>query len=573
MVSRDDGLLIVAGQCLATSARMRADLDKVLRSGDLTSLTCWPGSYLAILVREDSLTALVDLAGQYPLYYCEGKGETVIGTRPRGVAEVAKMRPQPDVLTLLAQVFCPAVPPLTEPRSVYSGVSRLGGGQALRVSATGSCSVWTYDRLVPHPDAHFDDAATALRAALSEAVNARVDSGGHLTADFSGGLDSSSVAFLASGRLNRPLDVFTYHNPDSPADDLVHAERYVSLDERLRHVVVHGSEDTLSYQSLSAAHGDLPDFAVAASARTRTRLARVAETGRGIHLDGDGGDALLVPPPAYLAGLAQVGAFGRLVDECRLQAKARRLSRADVMARSVRLSLTSLERALRRLALRIERPLDRNTQWSDAIGWWPEPGAELAWLTEQARIELAELVRAATANVEPYEGLAAGDFAALGELRAAGAFHRQLGENAREFGVWPHAPFLDNNVIRACLLVPAHERARKGAFKPLLRQALSGLVPGEIFSRTTKGSYTIEDYRGAKRAAASLRRRVATLKLAEQRVIDPVAVRGSLDAIVARVRAPVPALNRLLGVDLWLQTSHRDEETVRGSVVRAESCS
>ncbi|WP_181771405.1 albusnodin/ikarugamycin family macrolactam cyclase [Amycolatopsis pittospori] len=546
------GMLALVGQCFASDAIVHGDFRHALEKDRLGDVTRWPGSYLAVVVRPDDVTAFVDLAGQYPLYFHTTSGRTVLGTRAGVTARAAGLRQEPDVLALAAEVFCPGIPLPTDAHSVYRGLKRVTGGQAVQVRRDGVCRTWVYETLVPDRNRSPQEAAHALRAALENAVRARAAP--RLTADFSGGLDSTSLAFLAAGQRDRVLPVFTYHHPEAPADDLSHAKRYLEHDRRLRNTVITGTRASLSYQGLdTAAPTDLPDPGAVTQVRTRLRLRHIADEGGGVHLGGEGADALLVAAPGYLGDLARQGALRRLNRECRQLARQRKVAPARVLARSTELSLTSLGRALRSSANRFERPVDRQVQWLDAIAWWPEPGAETTWLTGPMRTRLAELLRAGAAELTPPAGAGIGDCAAVAEVRTAGMVQRQLDERARPFGIWPQAPFLDNDVIRACLTLPAYQRADPATRKPLLRRALSGVVPEAVLSRSTKGNYSGEDYKGVREASAELNARLSRTRLADLGLIEPGKVKAALSRATTGLQTPFPALNRLFAADLWLQ--------------------
>jgi asparagine synthase (glutamine-hydrolysing) len=527
---RDAGLL-VWGQCFADDDRLARDL-----AAGPESFGRWPGSYAAILVRDTELAGLVDLAGQFPLYYRSAAGRTVLGSAVSLTAHVAGLPAGPDLTTLAAQVFCPDVSVLTGDRSVLTGILRLGGGQAIRVDQHGHCRVSTVEPLPPGTIS-LPEAATELRGALDNSVRARLDTGKLVTADLSGGLDSTSVAFLAARHSAGPLRVFTYHHPDAPAGDLAHAQRYAALNPKFVPEVVLGNLDTLPYQELEPTIGDLPDPAAVAMARTRLRLGRIAAGGSEIHLGGEGADALLTPSPSYLADLGPRA----LARHAYLLARRRDVSPAAVFRRAVTAGRTSTTRALGELAERLTCP--RPLTWLDAIGRWAGPGVEAAWLTMRMRRELTEACRHAAAG--------SGTVDALHEVRAAGAVQRQLIETAREYRVWPQAPFLDNDVIRACTRVAAGQCADPAVVKPLLVAAMAGLVPKSVLARRGKGNYLGEDYRGVHRAA--LADLITDSRVAALGMVEPSAVLQSVEHARSGAPAPFPALNRLLGVELWLR--------------------
>lgn len=304
MVRQRDAELAVFGPCFASAKRIAEDFACALRAGRYESLTCWPGSYAMVVSDPGGVTILTDLAGQYPVCFT---------TDQRGVAYCSLARPladrrdaEPDTEWLAASLLCPGVSEATADHSPYRGVRVLAGGQALRITPRG-IRQWTFDPLAPDPALRFDEAAEALRAALATAVHARMAGAARPTTDLSGGLDSTSLAFLAAARAHGRLPAFTYHNPSAPAgDDLACAQHAAALEPRLDHRILTGGAETLAYQELAAAPpSDEPDPGMAIGARTRARVWAVAEASSDLHLTGQGGDVVLGAPLAYLADLAR----------------------------------------------------------------------------------------------------------------------------------------------------------------------------------------------------------------------------------------------------------------------------
>ncbi|MFJ3222840.1 albusnodin/ikarugamycin family macrolactam cyclase [Streptomyces sp. NPDC086783] len=558
--------LAAVGQCLADEVTMRHDLRGAMRDGRWERLTRWPGAYLLILLHDDGhLTAYADPAGQFPLYYGRHGHSTVLSTRARTAATLSRATDRPDTTAIAAHIVCPAVPELTEGRTAFDGIRRLSGGQALRVAPSGALTHWTYEDLVPDPGARFEDSAAQLRSALTRAVTLRTAGAARITSDFSGGLDSTSLAFLAARTTGHPpLDAFVYHHPDAPAGDLGHAMAYAEQVPSIQLAVTRGSEDSLPYSGLSE-HGraDQPDPAAVIGARQRLRLDHIARGGPGIHLTGEGGDALLAAPPSYLGDIAAAAGLRRLVSDARALARIRQLSPVDVTLRARRLARTPLRQAMIELAARFDEPMDNPPQWVDAVAWWPSPGPETAWLTTRARRYLAELAlerarSAGPASSSPHA--TPGTRAVLCELRTSAAVQAQFTATAREFGIWPHAPFLDSEVVRACSRLPLPHRIDPFTAKPLLAAAATGLVPDPVLRRRTKGDYAAENYRGVRRSADQIKTRLLRSPLADLGIIEPSRVIASVERAVAGLPVPFPALNRLLGADLWLTAGDRGQE-------------
>ncbi|MEU8794556.1 albusnodin/ikarugamycin family macrolactam cyclase [Streptomyces sp. NPDC048643] len=547
--------VVAVGQCLADDATMRQDLQRTVKDGCWERLTYWPGAYLLIVLPPDGgLTAYTDPAGQFPLYYAQYDGRTALSTRAGTAAALSGTSGQADSTVLAAHIVCPGVPELTEGRTAFAGVRQLGGGQALRVEPSGALQRWTYEDLKPDPDARFVDSAAQLRSALTRAVRLRSSGALRITSDFSGGMDSTSLAFLTARTTGRPLDAFVYHYPDGAAGDLEHALAYAAQASSIRLAVVQGNETALPYSDMHhQGPTDQPDPAAVIGARLRLRLERISQGGRSIHLTGEGGDALLAPPPSYLGDVAATVGLRRLLRDAGALARMRQLSPWKVGLRALRLTHTSVQKAMRDLAGQLEEPLQHPAQWTDAVAWWPAPGPETAWLTTKARRHLAEQAQECSRSAGTASApTTAGHRAALCELRNSAAVQAQFAEAGRPFGIWPQAPFLDSEVVRACTRLALPCKADPFAAKPLLAAALTELVPGPVLQRKTKGDYSAEDYRGARRSAAQIKERLARSPLADLGIIEPSRVITSLDRAAAGLPIPFPALNRLLGVDMWL---------------------
>ncbi|MGH8903011.1 MAG: albusnodin/ikarugamycin family macrolactam cyclase [Egibacteraceae bacterium] len=551
-VERPDAELVVFGPCFANEQRIAQDLARALRCRRYESLTRWLGSYAVVVSDPDGVTILTDLAGQYPVFTTADE---------RGVAYCSLARPladrrgaRPDTEWLAASLLCPSVPEATVGMSPYRGVRVLAGGQVLRITRRGM-EQWASDPLAPDPAVRLDEAAEALRTALTVAVRARMGVARQPTTDFSGGLDSTSLAFLAA-RAPGELPAFTYHNPlASAGDDLACAQRAAGLEPRLDHRILTGGAATLAYQELATAPpSDEPDPGVAIVARTRARLEAVAEAASDLHLTGEGGDVVLGAPLAYLADLARPRHLGTLAQHCAAWGTLRHRPPAALVRAACRLARTPRSRALRDLAAHLVRPeVTPSRQFEQYLAWWPLPGQETLWVTARARRQVAERLEEQATTAEPAEVCEIGDHVTLCGLRAYAAGYRLDREAAATLGVSLHAPYLDNEVVRACLRVPARLRGSPFVAKPLLGAALRGLVPDLVFARRTKGDYTGEEYQGVRHAIGTLRALLAAPLVAELGLVEPAPVRAALGQALVGLPVPFAALRRVLAVELWFR--------------------
>lgn len=561
--------LLVWGHALLSASLRSAEFAAAVDSGEISRVTKWPGSYSAVVLTRGSITAYADLAGQFPLYYSQLNGELLLGPDP-GLLARCHTRDF-DPVTAAARIACPSVLPLWSERSPYAGVRRLPGGAMFRAD---SSEPYVVPGQQPLPDEGLTlaDGADGLRAALIDAVRRRFTGQQLVSADFSGGLDSTSLAFLAVAHSSRPIPSIVYHQPLAPAGDLAAATRFAGLDPRIELVAVRGTAETLPFAGLpvpgnagptgrALPHCPEPAQGMLAADRSMLRLAAATSVGAEIHLTGEGGDALLLAAPSYLASLARRGTARTFLRHCGAYARLRLVSPASLAARAARLARISAARALQDLAAELEHPECGRAGWVDVLSWWQPCGEAATWLTPRARRQLAEIASDnATARTVP-DSASPADFAALTDLRCSGDTQRHLRELARGFDLTVHAPFLDDEVVRAALSVPAVRRADPWSYKPLLQAAMAGLVPDEVLGRRTKGDYSAESYRGARAASGVLGELLRDSRLAALGVIEPAAVRRALDRMTAGVTVPLGPLTMVLATETWLRSADDDVTT------------
>jgi asparagine synthase (glutamine-hydrolysing) len=563
LIRHPRGRLLVAGHCLATDLRLRETFRSMLDAGEPRELARMPGGYAYVVLWAGELVAAGDLAGQFPLYYsCRG-GETLVGLHPGVLA--ARHGRAPDPITAAAHIGCPNVAPLWAGRSSYRDVPAIDPGAVIRVGRGRPPTVTPAPVPLPEPGMSVAGAAAGVRAAIEKSVADRCAAGA-VSADLSGGLDSTSLALLAARHRGEPIPAVVYHNPSAPAGDLPHAVRCAELEPLIELAVVEGTAREFPYALLAfrppvaGPPGGLrltsqPSPNALAWPRTALRLRRLAGWGSQAHLTGEGGDALFTAAPSYLADLAAArpgaGIGALLLRECLAQARGHDVSPLSVARRAVRAALGRPSAALAQVAGQLRRPTGQTLDWQRAIAWWPVCGESAGWLTAAVRDRLAEIAADPRTARRVPPGLGAADLAALAELRRAAGAQRYLRELGQRFGVAVHAPLLDTAVVRACLRVPAWRRAGPG--KPLLTAALSGLVPGAVFGRRDKGDYSAEEYRGLRAAAPAVRRLLRSSRLADLGVVEPGAVAASFDRLAAGLPAPLGAIGQLLATELWLR--------------------
>ncbi|MFE4669404.1 albusnodin/ikarugamycin family macrolactam cyclase [Streptomyces sp. NPDC056716] len=551
-VSEGPVSLAVIGDCGADDGHLTARLSAV-RAGRWRELTRWPGSYLVVARNGPALAVIGDLAGQHPVYWREHGAAMWWAT---SVLALAALDGAPVDPTALAAHLALAQPDVLGERSLLRCVNRVPGGRLLLLDIEGARTV-RYEP-VAYESVDLPVAAVTVRAALGEAVAARCD-GRPVSADLAG-LDSTTLACLAAER--GPVTAVTFADERLRDDDLPYATRTAAAVPGLTHHAVPGTANTVYYDGLDDLTvlpvTDAPNaYAVTASIK-RAVLDTVAahHPAPGLHLTGSGGDAVLSAPSSYLADLLREGQRRRTWRHALGHARLRHTSPWSVLARARPASRTGLAGAWRQTAAELRGPArEWVPQVSRPVSWTPLL-ATADWMSPDARHQLAAaLDRAAEQLDDAPEHLAAwSDRQDLARLGADTTGWRQIA--SAEYGIHLVAPYLDNEVIRACLAVPADQRGAPGRYKPLLNQAFSkaGVLPDFVLARTTKGGFNALAYAGLRENGPVLLDLLGpSSRLAAAGLVTEQPVARMLARAAAGQSTAQGALHLAVSAEIWLR--------------------
>ncbi|MFG2564715.1 asparagine synthase-related protein [Streptomyces sp. NPDC048567] len=544
-----DGTVLVAGSCLASVVELERAAAAAAR-GDWVVAARLPGSAL-VLVRTGSVwRVLGDRAGTVQVYWMRFADRVLWGTAAAPLASLGGYEADPAVL--LGQMMLRGVDVL-DGVSHFQGVRRVRPGHAL-VLEEGQ-PPRTEPVAPPVAQLAFDKAAPLVRDAVVEAVQRRMLTGGSISADLSGGMDSSVVASVAS--LSRQLLAVTYTDPRMrDEDDVRYAHRVAAELPGVRHHVVEGGSGAVRhFGGLDDPHllpiTDTPTYSLGLLEMKRLQLAEPVRNGSRLHLTGRGGDDVLdavgsMPLDQFRAG--QRGAAWRRVTAL---ARTRRASGTALLAQAARTIATPYPRALEVLADRVQAARPDGPAGPARILAWCSADGSLPWLTRSGRTLLGDLIGARTNSADRRE--TPGRLHERLALELMGDGHATFDQMSRTlWGLPVHAPLLDNRVVHLCHAIPGWERTRPGAFKPLARAAFTGVVPDVLLERRTKTSFAGSLYDGLRAHAPAVRRILSGSTLVQAGLLDRSRVLGALDAGVRGETFPMAALHGLVVTELWL---------------------
>ncbi|MEO3756279.1 asparagine synthase-related protein [Streptomyces sp. B6B3] len=451
-----------------------------------------------------------------------------------------------DVTRLAAGMLFPSLPHPVGDTSLWRGVTAVPGDHYLLMGDRARTVPWWRS---PEPSTSVARGAPALAQALHEAVRARVDAAadGPVGADLSGGMDSTSLCFVAA-RTGARLVTCTATTADVGNDDLRWAEQAATHLPGSEGLLAGPAEIGGQFDGFERAETGLDEpFREVRARQLITRKTRLAaDRGARVYLSGMGGDEVARVPSGYLHGLVRRRPR-QAVSHLRANRALFRWTPREALAALLRRD------TWRDWLLGEAGRLTETPPASPLPGQWGHGFRMPPWVTAEAATTVRDLLRGAASDGAPLAD-DRGQHRVLEVTRGTGARARLI----RQF-IAPHAvsmeyPFLDDRVIEACLAVRLEERGDPWRYKPLLVEAMRGTVPDALLTRTTKGHAATDVHAGIRRNRAAMLALCDDSALAALGLVDAAALRTALLGPLPP-RIPVNALSGTLAAELWLRTA------------------
>ncbi|MFD9903086.1 lasso peptide isopeptide bond-forming cyclase [Streptomyces sp. NPDC059063] len=541
--------VVVIGVCPVTTRRLD-ELCRGLRTlADVDALAReLPGSFHLVAAADGGTRVQGSLTGLRQVFHARLADGTPVAA-DRADALAALTGAGIDEAALATRVVCGGMlpPPLSD-RSVWTGVATLPHDHCLLLEAGRAREVRWWRP--PAPELALEDGAPALRDALVTAVDGLRPTGGGLSADLSGGMDSTSLSFLA-GRHTPDLLTFRWAEAEAGNDDAHYAAGAARALPDAHHLVL-AQEDLPPIFTDPADLADLerPYLYTRTQARMRHTARALAAHGSRSHLAGHGADELFGRTYGYLHRLARRHPRTAL-RHLRGNRALGRWPLKDTLAQLARTE--SVAAWWHAQADQLTAPAPRTRVPS--LSWGLAPLRAPAWASADAVDAARAALRSAAADARPFAA-DRGQHQTLAALRITAPAYRQVARLFAAEGVRLHQPFLDDRVVEAALAVRLDERVTPWRYKPLLARSMRGLVPDLILDRATKGDFSADLRAGRQRNLPQLLDVFADSVLADLGLIDPHSVRAHLLAPHADSSRDI-AVEQLIGCETWARAARR----------------
>lgn len=425
------------------------------------------------------------------VFHAEVHGKTVISDRADVLADLAEF---PLNRTAVGLRLMRGIPHPADSIPLWEGITELPGKDFLVVNREGTACRQSQWWRKPEATLSRAEGARALRQAVERAVQVRANNHLKVACDLSGGLDSTPVCYFAAKHSSHLVAQTYYTDDPGGREDLDWS--YRAIPDMPRPV----DHQIFSNEGLPGFFGELNDLgipfdeptsAAATFPRLKYMLNRDRDSGITLHLNGIGGDHLLRGVKTWnhtISRYKPLTGWNRARQEDIPDGIGRKETLRELLDR--RTYTEWFTEALNKAFS--DDPQDELPRTSD----WSVPMAAPVWFTDAARDEVKAALQELIPDLTPFDHSLAGHFD-IQTIKHATALTRGMEQAGQALGVSYEAPLLDDHVVEAALATRYEERDSPVEWKPLMKEAMKGLLSDDYLRRTTKiggGPQTVRGY-------------------------------------------------------------------------------
>ena len=515
-------------------------------NGDFAIAIYDPRSRRVLLVR--------DAVGVRPLYFVHTSRLFAFASEIKALLAHPDITPRPDDEGVADFMLIGSRPLDRQDLTCFEGVSSVVPAHIVvaTVESVAQRRYWDFDTERQLRYRSFDEYTEAFRDHFAEAVKRRTRSNHPVAVSVSGGLDSSSifcqaeVLRRAGGTAAPAIAGVSYVSDRAETDEQGYLQdieaRYGVTVDRFPIDPLTGMARGVREQ-VAAIEAPFVDYMWGATCELHTRA---AAAGARSMLSGHWGDQILFST-AYLIDLLRRGAWGSVWRHTRTYARyfgddetnmRRRLLLVDAVRYHVPRAVAP---PLKWLRLRLLERRDRKN--------WFSPAFLARALRYRYRLATFERTfRSAHARAVYIEARSKYHVQCMEWNAKVGALH----------GLDVAFPFLDRDLIAFLMAIPGDVHARDGVPRVLLREAMRGVLPDSIRTRTWKSDFTSFVNQGLSEDSAEIRQTMNAGCLGVRfGYLDAARLEPELTYLTTRLSATDCAdswnLADTYGLEMWLQ--------------------
>ncbi|MFF3991852.1 asparagine synthase-related protein [Streptomyces cyaneofuscatus] len=541
---------VLAG--LLEGARDRAGLER--------RLARLPGLHHVIAYLSGETWIRGTASGLRRIYHARhAEAGTIASDRPAVLAHLTGAPLDDGALALRMLDFLPH--PLSR-RVLWRGVHETGAGYglALPAAAPGTATApgpreyrWWEP---PPPELPLAEGARRLGDAVAASVRAHIGGLDRISCELSGGLDSTTLTFAARATAPAELSLLTVAARDRYSEDETWARRAVEAARggqtdtpALTHHIIPADQAPYFYADLAATSAELNDEPLPVApgrARAHLLLSRAHATGSRYHLTGYGGDELFLGLPHAYQDLFH---GNPLTAWNHLSGLRHQLGWPLLPTLKALLDRSTFPRYLAGAVTTEPQPVTRTPLLS-----WGVRQSLRPWFTDHANALITEEFRAAAdGQAEPIDRWR-GRHVDIDAVRMGARHFQAMEDIGMTIGLPVAAPFYDDRVLEATLAVRLADRISPWRYKPLLVEAMRGVVPDALLARTTKDHMSSDEHQGLREHAPDLADLWTGSRLAERGLVDA----RHLLRLAAEPFSPVlveHSISSTVAGETWLRTA------------------
>ena len=253
------------------------------------------GSFHLVASIDGDTLAQGSVTGSRRLFYNSDDTVAIASDRADLLAEVAQS--ELNIPALASRMLYPLVPHPVELMSMWTGVVPVAEDSTLTLQRSGKVSLRRW-WVPPEAVLSLGTGAERLKEELSASVKAHVNGRNVISADLSGGLNSTPICFLAA-RSSAKIFAFTSSGRSAQDDDMHWADLAAAHLPEIKRVIVSPDDLPTPFELMVSSAGlplDEPFLGIINWRRLVSTAERLVALGSHLHLTGHGGDEVLVGP-------------------------------------------------------------------------------------------------------------------------------------------------------------------------------------------------------------------------------------------------------------------------------------